>query len=141
MRAFSDDERQQFLSDLHVGVLSVAASDGRPPASVPIWYDYVDGLIRVNTGASSRKARLIREAGAITLVVQREEPPYQYVTVEGSVVDTLDPAPRDIAETIAIRYLGDEGGRAFVASMKDSHSVIFLVRPDRWLTADFSDDL
>lgn len=141
MKAFSDEERQKFLTDLHVGVLSVATSDGRPPASVPIWYDYVDGLIRINTGSSSRKARLIREAGALSRVVQREEPPYQYVTVEGSVVDTLDPAPRDIAETIAIRYLGDEGGRAFVAAMEDSHSVIFLVRPDRWITADFSDEL
>ena len=141
MKAFSDEELQKFLTDLHVGVLSVATSDGRPPASVPIWYDYVDGLIRINTGSSSRKARLIREAGALSLVVQREEPPYQYVTVEGSVVDTLDPAPRDIAETIAISYLGDEGGRAFVAAMEDSHSVIFLVRPDRWITADFSDEL
>lgn len=141
MKAFSDDQRQKFLTDLHVGVLAVAASDGRPPASVPIWYDYVDGLIRINTSASSRKARLIREAEAITLVVQREEPPYQYVTVEGTVVDTLDPSPRDIQETIAIRYLGEEGGRAFVASMEGGHSVIFLVRPDRWLTADFSDEL
>ncbi|TRW79095.1 pyridoxamine 5-phosphate oxidase [Mycolicibacterium sp. 018/SC-01/001] len=141
MKKFSEEERQAFLADLHVGVLSVAASDGRPPASVPIWYDYVDGLIRFNTGASSRKARLIREAGAVTLVAQREEPPYQYVTVEGTVVDTLDPAPRDIAETIAIRYLGEEGGKAFVASMEDSPSLVFLVRPDRWITADYSDDL
>ncbi|MEH3140073.1 MAG: pyridoxamine 5'-phosphate oxidase family protein [Mycobacterium kyogaense] len=141
MKAFSDEERQQFLTDLHVGVLSVATSDSRPPASVPIWYDYVDGIIRITTGASSRKARLIREAGAVTLVVQREEPPYQYVTVEGTVVDTVDPTPRDVAETIAIRYLGDEGGRAFATSMEDTHSVLFLIRPDRWITADFSDDL
>lgn len=141
MKSFSDDERQQFLTDRHVGVLSVATSDGRPPASVPIWYDYVDGVIRITTGASSRKARLIREAGALTLVVQREDPPYQYVTVEGTVVDTVDPTPQDVAETIAIRYLGDEGGRAFVASMEGTHSVLFLIRPDRWITADFSDEL
>lgn len=141
MKSFSDDERQKFLTDLHVGVLSVATSDGRPPASVPIWYDYVDGVIRITTGASSRKARLIREAGALTLVVQREDPPYQYVTVEGTVVDTVDPTPQDVAETIAIRYLGDEGGRAFVASMEGTHSVLFLIRPDRWITADFSDEL
>ncbi|MBX7453022.1 pyridoxamine 5'-phosphate oxidase family protein [Mycolicibacterium sp. 3033] len=141
MKAFTDEERQQFLTDLHVGVLSVATSDGRPPASVPIWYDYVDGLIRITTGASSRKARLIRDAGALTLVVQREEPPYQYVTVEGTVTDTVDPTPRDVAEAIAIRYLGEEGGRAFVTSMEHSHSVLFLIRPDRWITADFSDEL
>ncbi|MEU0494058.1 pyridoxamine 5'-phosphate oxidase family protein [Mycobacterium sp. NPDC006124] len=140
MRPFTDDERERFLRDVRVGVLSVAADNGRPPASVPIWYDYTDdGLIRINTGAGSRKARLIEQAGAVSLVVQREEPPYQYVVVEGTVVDTANPAPRDVREAIAVRYLGDEGGRAFVDGMGDAPSVLFTVRPDRWLTADFSE--
>ena len=141
-RVFTESERETFLADKHVGVLSVAAADGRPPASVPIWYDYTsDGLIRINTGAGSRKADLVRKAGAVTLVVQREEPPYQYVVVEGSVVDIVQPAPLDVREAIAIRYLGDDAGRAFVASMGETESVLFVVRPDRWLTADFSDDV
>lgn len=141
MRAFTDAERQRFLRDTRVGVLSVAADNGRPPASVPIWYDYTsDGHIRINTGAVSRKARLIEQAGVVTLVVQREEPPYQYVVVEGTVVEATNPAPRDVREAIAIRYLGDEGGRAFVQSMGDVAGVLFTVRPDRWMSADYSDD-
>ena len=138
MNSFSESERQEFLAALHVGVLSVAA-DGRPPASVPIWYDYAPGGdIRVNTGASSRKAKLIEQAGAVTLVVQHEEPPYQYVVVEGTVVDTTKPTPLDVREEIAIRYLGEEGGRAFVRAMDSQTTVLFTIRPDRWLTADFS---
>ena len=54
----------------------------------------------------------------MTLVVQREEPPYQYVVVEGTVVDTTKPTPLDVREAIAIRYLGEEGGRAFVQSLE-----------------------
>jgi PPOX class probable F420-dependent enzyme len=142
MTAFSETLRQEFLAALHIGVLSVAATDGRPPASVPIWYDYTPGgNIRVNTGAGSRKAKLIERAGVVTLVVQREEPPYQYVVVEGTVVDTTTPAPLDVREAIAIRYLGEEGGRAFVSSIKDRPGVLFTIRPDRWLTADFSGEL
>lgn len=141
MKSFSEQGRQEFLADKHVGVLSVVADHGRPPASVPIWYDYTaDGHVRINTGASSRKARLIEQAGAVTLVVQREEPPYQYVVVEGTVVDITTPAPLEVRKAIAIRYLGDEGGRAFVQSMGDTPSVLFTVRPDRWITADYSDD-
>lgn len=141
MRTFTEQERLKFLEDKHVGVLSVAADNGRPPASVPIWYDVTpDGNLRINTGASSRKARLIEQAGAVTLVVQREEPPYQYVIVEGTVVDTTEPAPREVREAIAIRYLGEEGGRAFVQGMGDTPSVLFTVRPDRWITADYADD-
>jgi uncharacterized protein len=139
MNPFSETERENFLAALHVAVLSVAAGNERPPASVPIWYDYVPGgNIRINTGAHSRKAKLIEQAGAVTLVVQREEPPYQYVVVEGTVVDTVSPTPREIREEVAIRYLGDEGGRAFVKSLEGRDSVLFIVRPDRWLTADYS---
>jgi PPOX class probable F420-dependent enzyme len=140
MRPFTDDERQRFLQERRVGVLSVAADNGRPPASVPIWYDYTaDGHIRLNTGTASRKTRLIEQAGAVTLVVQREEPPYRYVVVEGTIVDTTTPTPHDVREAIAIRYLGEEGGRAFVEGMGDTPSTLFTVRPDRWITADFSD--
>ena len=107
---------------------------------MPIWYDYTpDGLIRINTGAASRKARLIEQAGVVTLVVQREDPPYQYVIVEGTVVDTTSPAPLDVREAIAIRYLGEEDGRAFVEGMRDMATVLFTVRPDRWITADYSE--
>ena len=140
MGPFTVEQRQNFLADKHVGVLSVAADQGRPPASVPIWYDYTpDGLIRINTGAASRKARLIEQAGVVTLVVQREDPPYQYVIVEGTVVDTTNPAPLDVREAIAIRYLGEEDGRAFVEGMRDMATVLFTVRPDRWITADYSE--
>jgi uncharacterized protein len=142
MKAFTETERQGFLAGKHVGVLSVAAADGRPPASVPMWYDYIPGgNIQVNTGASSRKAKLIERAGAVTLVVQREDPPYQYVVVEGTVVETATPTPLDVREAIAIRYLGEEGGRQFVRSLEGQESVLFTIRPDRWLTADFSDGL
>ena len=136
---FSEAQRQEFLAAKHVGVLSVATADSRPPASVPIWYDYTPGgNIRINTGASSRKAKLIERAGAVTLTVQHEEPPYQYVVVEGSVVDTTAPSPVEVREAIAIRYLGEEGGREFVRNMGDIDSVLFSIRPDRWLTADYS---
>lgn len=93
------------------------------------------------TGASSRKARLIERAGTVTLVVQREEPPYQYVVVEGTIIETTKPAPLDVAEAVAIRYLGEEGGRAFVRSMEGVEEVLFTIRPDRWLSADFTGDL
>ncbi|MET0457113.1 MAG: pyridoxamine 5'-phosphate oxidase family protein [Mycobacterium sp.] len=139
MRSLSDQERDRFLQEVRVGVLSVASDPGRPPASMPVWYDYAPaGHVRINTGAASRKARLIRQAGAVTLVVQREAWPYLYVVMEGTVVNTEDPAPRDVREAMAIRYLGEEGGRAFVESMSDVGSVLFTVRPDRWLTSDFS---
>jgi uncharacterized protein len=139
--SFSEADSQKFLADKHITVLSVAADNGRPPTSVPIWYDYEPGgNIRISTSGSRRKARLIREAGVVTLVVQREEPPYQYVIVEGTVVDAASPAPIEAREAIAIRYLGEEAGRAFVGSFDGADQVLFTIRPDRWFSANYSDE-
>ena len=88
-RQKTEHERQEFLADLHVAVLSVASDDGRPPLAVPVWYSYrPGGTISFFTGTQGRKARktrLIQKAGVLSLSVQREEFPYKYVTVEGTV--------------------------------------------------------
>lgn len=136
MKPLSEAERENFLAATHVAVLSVAA-DGRPPASVPIWYEYtVGGNIRFTTGAASRKARLIERAGAVSLTVQHEQPPYQYVVVEGTVIDSRT-TPREFQEALAIRYLGEQAGREFIRRFDERASTLFTVRPDRWISADF----
>ena len=44
MRPMTRDEREAFLTEPRVGVLSVASDDDRrPPLTVPIWYDYQPG--------------------------------------------------------------------------------------------------
>lgn len=141
MRELTTDEREEFLADEHVAVLSVAARGGRPPASVPIWYAYEPGgCVRINTSTSRRKAGLIRAAGAVTLVVQRAEPPYRYVIVEGTVVDTIAPAPIEERTAIAARYVGEEAADAFVDTLDAADQVLFIIRPDRWFSADYSDE-
>ena len=99
------------------------------------------------TGKGTRKARLMDRAGVVTLVVQREEPPYQYVAVEGTVVEATCPAPADMLEASAIRYLGEERGRAHLRIMEGSadawreNLVMYTIRPDRWISADFTGDV
>ena len=39
-RQMTPQERQEFLAEPHVGVLSVASDDDRPPLTVPLWYGY-----------------------------------------------------------------------------------------------------
>lgn len=133
--------RDAFLAEPRVGVLSVEAPGGRPPLSVPIWYDYVPGgELTVLTGPGSRKASLIRAAGRFSMCVQSEAAPYRYVTVEGTVTgirSVTDAQRRDMA----LRYLGPEYAERYVAETQDTQSgnVAITMRPDRWHSADFSD--
>lgn len=146
-RRMTERERQEFLAGSRVGVLSVASDDDRPPLTVPLWYGYEPGgNLTFFTGTQGRKARktgLIRKAGVVSLSVQREEYPYKYVTVEGTVVREYRPPPVEQMLAIARRYLPEEEARRFVrAELEHSESelVLFTVRPDRWLTADFAED-
>jgi PPOX class probable F420-dependent enzyme len=129
------DEREEFLAALHVGVLSVAR-DSAGPLAVPVWYTYQPGgPVSLSTGATSAKARAIAAAGRFTLTVQDEQPPYKYVTVEGPA--TTEPASLDDRLQLARRYLGTEGGDAFVAANPGDDNILIRLTPDHWLTADF----
>jgi len=130
-------EREAFLAEVHVGVLAVTAAQGRGPLLTPVWYSYQPGgWVSVTTGGSSSKARAIAAAGRFSLCAQDEAPPFKYVTVEGPAV--IEPA--ELAERVAIarRYLGPEGGDAFIAANPDVDDVMIRMTPERWHSADFS---
>ena len=136
--AMSAQEREQFLAGLHVGVLSVAAGEGRGPLAVPVWYDYQPGgQVNVITGRSSRKGQAIAAAGRMSLCAQDENPPYRYVSVEGPVV--IEELDLDERLAMARRYLGPEAGDRYVASNPDpaGENVMILMTPERWLSVDY----
>jgi nitroimidazol reductase NimA-like FMN-containing flavoprotein (pyridoxamine 5'-phosphate oxidase superfamily) len=144
-RPLTEQEREAFLADRHVATLSVASDSDRPPLTVPVWYGYRPGgsltFFTGSQGRKARKSRLIEKAGVLSLSVQHEEPPYKFVTVEGTVVQT--DRPPSAAQLLAIvrRYLAEEMAQAFVQSelgRADSELVLYTVRPDRWLTFDFA---
>ncbi|WP_207568671.1 pyridoxamine 5'-phosphate oxidase family protein [Mycolicibacterium tusciae] len=139
MAKMSSDDREKFLSDLHVGVIAVERKD-RAPLSVPIWYGYEPGgEVLLWTESDSLKHRLIRDAGRFSITAQDEQPPYKYVTAEGDVTD-ISPATDDYARPIAVRYLGEEAGNQFTEANLTPTSVLIRMRPQRWLSFDYSEE-
>jgi uncharacterized protein len=131
------EEREEFLVGVHVGVLSVASADGGGPLAVPVWYAYQPGgTVNVITGGDTRKATAIRAAGRFSLCAQDERPPYRYVTVEGPV--TTEELGHDERLELARRYLGLEGGDAYVAANPAGGLVVFRMTPEHWSAVDFS---
>jgi hypothetical protein len=129
-------EREGFLAELHVGVLTVSVGEGRGPLATPVWYIYQPGgQVSLTTGGNSRKAEAIAAAGRFSLCAQDEAPPFKYVTVEGPAVFE----PVELAERIAIarRYLGTEAGDAWIAGNPAVDEVMIRMTPEHWNTADF----
>ncbi len=136
--AMSKAEREAFLADTHVAVISISES-GRGPLTVPVWYSYEPGgVVRFVTGGGSRKARLMRQSGRLSLCVQTETAPYQYVSVEGPVTVGAPNFERDL-RCMACRYLGEQMGEMYLqmTAAERDNSILVSLTPERWLSVDY----
>src|ERR1700759_2101873 len=91
MKPMSEAEAYAFLAEgTRTGKVATVRADGRPHV-VPVWF-VTDGTDLVfMTGAESVKGRSLRRDPRVALAVDLEEPPYAFVTVEGTVTITDDP--------------------------------------------------
>src|SRR5690349_14713060 len=140
MLAMSTKERETFLSDVHVGVISIP-EEGRGPLTVPVWYAYEAGReVRVVTGGESRKGRLLQRASRFSLCAQTETPPYKYVSVEGPIIAIETAALERDLRPLARRHPRAEGGDPYIATTREEHvdNVLVRMRPERWLSVDFA---
>jgi uncharacterized protein len=62
--------------------------------------------------------------------------PYAYVTVEGPV--ELNETTRQARLELAVRYLGEEMGKAYVDSTAAVDDVLVRLSPQRWRTTDYA---
>jgi nitroimidazol reductase NimA-like FMN-containing flavoprotein (pyridoxamine 5'-phosphate oxidase superfamily) len=135
-------EREAFLADVHVAIISIADAE-RGPLAVPIWYDYEPGgEAWILTDRTSRKGKLLGNAGRFSLCVQTETPPYKYVSVEGPIVAMESYDLEKHLRPMARRYLGERLGDRYVeqtaGDRESGGGVLVRMRPEQWLTVDYS---
>ena len=95
MGPLSKEEREAFLEEPRIGVVSVARRRAAAAGGTDLDGYEPGGDLTFFTGTQGRKARkieLIRKAGAVSFVVQHDKFPYRYVTVEGPVI-SMDKPP------------------------------------------------
>ena len=134
----SSSERESFLSDLHVGIISIPRAT-KGPLTVPIWYDYQPGgEVWVITDTDSIKGKLLAKASRISLCAQTEAAPYQYVSVEGPF--TTRPSSQEELLAMAIRYLGEEQGQVYAENSAGggAGSIIVSIVPETWFSVDYN---
>src|SRR6516164_1313687 len=64
--------------------LAMLMPDGSPQVT-PVWCDYKDGLVRVNTAKGRVKARNLKKDARVALAVADPDNPYRYVQIRGRV--------------------------------------------------------
>ena len=87
--------------------LATLMPDGSPQVT-PVWFDYKDGRIRVNTAKGRVKARNMKEGAAVALAIMDPDNPYRYVQVRGRVKRVAGQNADAHIDTLARKYLGKD---------------------------------
>ena len=86
----------------HLGTLM---PDGSPQVT-PVWCDYADGLVRVNSAKGRQKDRNMRREPRVSLCVSDPENPYRYLELRGRVVEITETGADVHIDSLAKKYLG-----------------------------------
>jgi len=119
-----------------VAVLATYRADGDVLLS-PVWHRWRDAGFDVVTGGDDVKVRHLRADPRASIVVFEHEPPYRGIEVRCRVV--LGRAEADVVRDIAVRYLGEEEGRAYADRGYDD--TLIRLEPGRLRAWDFADDI
>lgn len=120
------DQARLFLEP-NLADLVTLMPDGYPQGT-PVWIDYQDGLIVVNTAEGRQKHRnVLRDPRVAVMVVSRTDD-YRWVSVRGRVVDiTTDGAEAHI-DAMARKYLGKD---VYPWHRADQARVLLKIQPER----------
>ncbi|PZS14936.1 MAG: PPOX class F420-dependent enzyme [Pseudonocardiales bacterium] len=128
----SDDERRAFLSaGTRTGILSTVRADRRPHAA-PVWFTLDGDDVLFTTGADTVKGRNLRREERAVLAVDESTPPFDFVTIEGSVELSADlDEVLHWATVLGGRYMGQHRAAAFGARNAVPGELLVRLRPDK----------
>ena len=87
--------------------LATTMPDGSPQVT-PVWFDYQDGLIRVNTAKGRVKARNLKPGAAVALSIMDPYNPYRYLQIRGRVANATETGADAHIDSMAKKYLGKD---------------------------------
>ncbi|MFF2513492.1 PPOX class F420-dependent oxidoreductase [Streptomyces sp. NPDC058086] len=105
----TDEQWRAFVSQgTRTGKLSTVRADGSPHVA-PIWFLLDGDHVVFNTAKESVKGRNLARDGRVALCVDDDQPPFDFVVVEGRAELSEDLAElRRWAARIGARYMGED---------------------------------
>lgn len=87
--------------------LATVMPDGSPQVT-PVWFDYTNGNIRVNTAKGRTKARNMARGTRVALSIIDPANPYRYLQVRGKVSSMTEEGAVAHIDSLAKKYLGKD---------------------------------
>ncbi|MGO9420639.1 PPOX class F420-dependent oxidoreductase [Roseiarcus sp.] len=87
--------------------LATIMPDGTPQVT-PVWFDYSNGKIRINSAKGRVKTRNMREGAPVALSILDPDNPYRYIQIRGRVEHVTEDGASAHIDSLAKKYLGKD---------------------------------
>lgn len=86
----------------------VATIDDEVPQVTPVWVEYADGYVVINSAKGRKKDRNMRDNGVVAVSVQDPDNPYRYIGLQGKVTEITEENAYDHINKLSHKYTGND---------------------------------
>lgn len=87
--------------------VATVMADGSPQVT-PVWFDYTNGKIRVNTAKGRVKSRTLTQGAKVAVAIMDPDNAYRYIQVRGTVAHVTEDGADAHIDSLAQKYLGKQ---------------------------------
>jgi PPOX class probable F420-dependent enzyme len=107
--------------------LATIMPDGTPQVT-PVWFDYTNGKIRINSAKGRVKTRNMTEGAPVALSILDPDNAYRYIQIRGQVGHVTEEGADAHIDSLAKKYLGKD---KYPFAVPDQVRVIFEIEPGK----------
>ncbi|MGH7079727.1 MAG: PPOX class F420-dependent oxidoreductase [Acetobacteraceae bacterium] len=88
-------------------VLATTMADGSPQVT-PVWFDYQNGRVRVNSAKGRVKTRNMKEGASVAVAIIDPDDPYRYIQIRGRIARVAEEGAAAHIDSLTRKYLGKD---------------------------------
>lgn len=112
------------------GVLTTLMPDGSPQTQ-PVWVDYQDGNVWVNSAEGRQKDKNVRRDPRVAVAIIDPDNPYRYLEVRGKVEEITNEGASAHIDKMAKKYLGQD---KYPYAQPGEKRVLYKIKPHNFHT-------
>lgn len=105
--------------------LATVQPDGQPQVT-PVWADYVDGHVRINTAAGRQKHRNMLKRPQVTVLSVDPDNTQRFIEIRGRVAEATEEGADAVIDKLAHDYMGVD---RYPFHTPEETRVTFLIEP------------
>jgi PPOX class probable F420-dependent enzyme len=126
MSAKIPDDFMDLFEKKAFGSFTTLMSDGSPQTT-PVWVDFVDGKVLVNSARGRQKDKNVRRDPRVAITLIDPDNPYRYLEVRGRITEITEKDADQSIDRLAKKYLDKD---KYPFAQPGEKRVIYIIDPE-----------